>query len=569
MSAVAHLASLLARSQAAVDPAGMDPAPATEGLDALIARLASKVSAGSSAREPVDLQREVVQRFWDTRRLETLRDARLVAFGLGLPAGPGGISVLEDPGRLDAFLQAADGWLANPRWFRRCYQGLVWSYFNAAREDGRAENANWLRLRDYLLRRVDATRDRQSNPDWVNTLDAHRSLFGESPCQDFVAPLLRGERQGLDALCAQLGIAESSWFLRELLQAQVIAATRLGDPEFIESLPAMLAMLAGGSAWRDAGMTLLLERYAQMPQPDLHAGLRDAVVQAWGCPWKPVDALRWDGIGEPARKLAGDWLRAHLLDRFFAPMGQSGARRAAFWKRYVQSILALGWAVPDPANAHEAARGVVTPICDGAAGDAAIVLTIGCARLVAFADPDEGVWAYDLRRTAPCDMDRPVAIGLDMPNSLRRADRDLLLVHEDGLGGWRQWEQSFEAALKDRFGIRVGAPVATDGSEFVDLSDGTRGMIPEPSDASGGIPGGAWHAASNGEDVHWQTAEAMSVPYSRTDLQVLARVHVLTLKEGVAGKDRVRVAPRGVDDRIARVLGRWGFTQAEDGDWCR
>ncbi len=576
MNSVTHLARLL------VLPAAPEVVEPDVALDDLIERLRKKARAGSDCREPVDRQREVLRRFWDTSRVETLREARLLAFGLGLPAGPEGGSVLADTSHLDALLHAADGWLANPRWFRRCYQGLLWSYFNHDRSHERESPTlfkNWLKLRDYLQRRASATLDPQTNPDWVHTVQAHPTLFGEAPCTDFVAPLLDGDRTGLEDLCERFGIGESSWFLRDLLEAQVRAATRCDHAGFRAALPAMLALLAGGKAWRDAGLALLLERHAQIPQVPLPGGLCDAVRQAWGCPWKPLDALRWNGIGEAARQLAGDWMKADLLDAFFAiPGGGDGARRAAFWKRYLPSIGAielvvdagLGGAPGEGcATLCDKAAGLVTRWVEAGASDVALVLTIGCARLVAWNDPAEPVWAYDLRHAPapfPFDMGRPVAARVDADNALRHGGRDLTLLHRDGVEGWRQWEQLFEATLKDRFGLRVGAARAAEPGMFIDLSDGALPVGSVPAEV---VPPPRWLSASNGEDVHWQTAEAMSVPYSRPDLQVLARVHALQLQDegGAAGKVRVRGAK--IDHRIVLVLRRWGFAEVGAGEWLR
>lgn len=571
MSAVLRLANLLARSQAAAAPDAPDPAPSTELLDALIDRLSRRVSAGSAAREPVDLQCAAVERFWGTGRVETLRDARLLAFGLGLPAGPGGISLLDDKTRLEAVLLAADSWLDHPRWYRRCFQGLVWSYFNhpAADDESLPTAPNWLRLRDYLLARLSASRGGPADPDWLKTLDAHRGLFGPSPCAEFLPALLAGDRSGLDALCAQLGIGEGSWLPSAMIRAQVVEAVRLDHPDFTAILPRLLGLLSGGLAWRESGIALLLERHAQIARQPLHDGLRDAVLQAWGSPWSARAALQWDGLGTAARQLAGDAIKALLIDRFFARMGPAGARRAEFWKRYAQAIQRIEVARPPAAPLEESEPGPTVCLRDAAPGDAAMILFAGSACLVMDADPASAVWAYDLRQAAPFDMAAPLALALDSPNSLHRSSHRLLLAHEDGRDGWRHWEQAFEARLSDCFGLRAGAAAATDALRFVDLSDGSLAGPSAPAEPEPDPAGRAWPTASNGEDVHWQTAEAMNVPYSRPDLEVLARVHGLTLKPGGPGRGRVRVAPAGVDAPIARVLQGWGFTRAPDGDWLR
>jgi hypothetical protein len=134
---------------------------------------------------------------------------------------------------------------------------------------------------------------------------------------------------------------------------------------------------------------------------------------------------------------------------------------------------------------------------------------------------------------------------------------------------WRQWEQQFETALKDKFDLRVGAPLAADKSAFVDLADVTTSPGLASLDFVEAIDRPVWHCATNGEDVHWQTAEAMSVPYSRPDLEVLARVHALRLVEEGGKAGTVRVLGDAIDHRIALVLERWGFARMGGGEWCR
>ena len=101
-----HLASLLAP---AVRLGAMAMAPAGDSIDAVIERLQRHLKDGSSGRLPErDLQLETVRRFWMTGELPTLKDARLVAFGLGLPAGPEGECLLADGARFDALLRGLD-----------------------------------------------------------------------------------------------------------------------------------------------------------------------------------------------------------------------------------------------------------------------------------------------------------------------------------------------------------------------------------------------------------------------------------------------------------------------------
>lgn len=510
--------------------------PKAGDIDAVIEALQGQIKAGGTSHVATDLQYDTVQRFWKTPRLQTLKDARLVAFGLSLPVGPAGECILEDAARFEAMLDGADQWLHDPRWYRRCYQGLVWSYFNCGVEadDVRAGlKQNWERLRDYLGQRAARTVDELANPDWVETVVGNRHLFGEAPCEPYVGKLLCGDREEVDLLCRQLGISDSSWFLHRLVRAQVTAATQLGHEEFLALLSSLLQMLSGARTLRDSGLACLLERNAQIPGQPLHEGLRDAAAAWWGSPWLPTNALRWSGVTENVRGMVSEWLKIDAIDKFFARLRDgSGQRRAAFWKRYVKSIQKV-------------------EVASGEQG--ALMMTMGRAVVVAFSDATLPLHGHDLRHPATFDMTRP----------------DLLLRHQDGLRGWRRWEQMFEAALRDSFDIRPGVLTAAGSAPFVDLSDAAAGMAPDLGEPLGFVDEPRWQSASAGEDVHWQTAEAASVPYSRPDLEVLTRVHSLRLEDETARTGKLWVRTDAADQRIARVLSRWGFEFVSGEGWYR
>jgi EH_Signature domain len=541
MNPIDHLASLLAPALR-VGGAAM---PVSNDIDGVIEALERRVKSGGSARAPEDLQMDAVRRFWQRPRLENLRDARLVAFGMALPAGPDDTCLFDDAGRLGALLDGIDQWLDQPRWYRRCYQGLLRNYFDFdAHAPGvtTGRRQQWERLRGYLLRRALNTLDARSNPDWVQTVVAGRHLFGESPCTPYIDRLLGGRREEIDLLCERLGIQGSSWFMRQLLEEQIVAATRLDDDAFCALLPSLIEMLAGARTLRDAGLARLLERHAQSTQLPAHDGLRDAALGWWGSPWATSGGLQWNGLSDKARDMAFAWLKADFIDRFFAGSGDGGGRRrAGFWARYVKLIQRIDF--PEGESAGQAR---------------AMVMTIGGAAVVAFADPRQPLHLHDLRRPQPFELAHAVSGELAA---------DLRLPYRDGLDGWRQWEQMFDAALMKHFGIRVGAALPVSKASFVDLSDLQPADDPGVSGAATDEP--RWHSASVGEDVHWLTAEAASVPYSRPDLEVLARVHALQLDDQASRSGMLWVRTDASDRRIARVLSGWGFAYAPGEGWSR
>src|SRR5207247_8140573 len=170
---------------------------------------------------------------------------------------PGGPCVLEDRPRFSALLDSVEQWVGEPRHYRRCYQGLIASYFSY---DGLGPQAsasgkeNWTALRGYLRERSMRITDGGTNPDWVTCVVENTQLFGEAPCDPYAADVLRGQTQAVARLRANFGIDDSSWFLRELVLAQIAAATNGTDRSFTDLLPHLLTLLAPNLVLRDRGM---------------------------------------------------------------------------------------------------------------------------------------------------------------------------------------------------------------------------------------------------------------------------------------------------------------------------
>jgi hypothetical protein len=236
MSALARLASLL---QPGAEE-GAKAMRASTDIDSVLARMEAASKGRKAGRLSEDHQLEAVRRFWGSPEIRSFRDAYLLSWSLCLPHRPGGPCILEDLPKLRAVLAGIDGWQSKPNAFRRCYQGLVKSYFVY---DAHAEHAdaggrsNWRVLRTYLAERNNHIKDERLNPDWVDTAVGNRHLFGDQPCEPYVDALLREDRAAIDHLCAQLSIDKASWFLRELVLAQVKGATRLGNAQFQGPLP--------------------------------------------------------------------------------------------------------------------------------------------------------------------------------------------------------------------------------------------------------------------------------------------------------------------------------------------
>ena len=441
-----------------------------EAFDIIINKLETHNKIGSCSSVPEDLQLAAVRRFWDIPRVETLRDARLVSFGLCVPNCPSGPCILEDRKRFRALLDNNTGinkWIDEPRWYRRCYQGLVRSYFTY---DGKAAKAhaigkqNWIDLRAYLNENITKIVDKKVNPDWVTTVGKNTRIFDYDPCNHYAAEYFAGDTRRVDQICEQLGIVKSSWFLRELVLAQVRVATTFSYDRFKELIPRLIAMLSNNLVLRDKGLILILDKYASTSHPGINDTLRNTSVDWWGNPWLPSNETRWGGVIPEARKMVSEWLKREFIEAFFTKLAEDGVgdkRRANFWLRYVKSMdvqFALGARAlhsrdRDFEVLRKKMKGLYTELKTSDSSNNAFIMTLGNLVAVEFGGMGNAFYGYDKRKALPFDASLPVGTAINERNSLKNDNRILKMSHKDGIKGHEKWENLFEETLKQQFGI--------------------------------------------------------------------------------------------------------------------
>lgn len=447
--------------------------PSYSGIDDLVARMASRAKSKNIGNLSEDHLLEAVRRFWDRQEVPAFRDAYLLSWGLCLPHRPTGPCLLEDGQRLQRVLDGVDGWTFRPPAYRRCYQGLVKSYFtyDALSESVTpAIRSNWNLLRDYLRDRNHLIRDAKTNPQWVDTAIGNRQLFGNNPCEPYVETLLRGDSGSIDHLCEQLGIGKASWFMRELVLAQVHGATRLGHEQFKALMPRLLELLAGNVVLRDRGLVLILDRYVGIPGLDQHQILKEASVNWWGNPWLPSNETRWGAVIPEVRTMIADWLKLEFIETFFTKLAEDGLgdrRRMEFWKRYVKAINHIEFALGSAARSsrerdfvvlRDRMKGLIRDL-DASGANNAFIMRMGNFVAVEFSGIGNALYGYDASKSLPFDTTKSLQLGVDAPNSLKHKPphRVLWMSHQDGIHGWEKWEQLFEATMKQEFDITPGA----------------------------------------------------------------------------------------------------------------
>ena len=284
--------------------------------------------------------------FRNTNDLPTFIDLKYACFGLGQSVGRDEWCLIEDLDRFPAFLKRVDQERPNPRRFRKCYQGLMHSYFSYDIFDnpGEAARTNWQMLQKYLRERLHVSLAATNPPTWLRTLSDHENLISKSPCERYAAALLNGDSSELAAAGEGIGIATSSWLWQEAMLAHTKAVTKTtADSEFRALMSPLISLLDGKGDIKLSDTVVaacaaqLLIRYTKCKDRPEHTHLRDLAVNYIGNPW--LKRAAWDAYvqNEEARKMVDGWLKRRLITDFFALLSEEGSaddRRLNYWLRF-------------------------------------------------------------------------------------------------------------------------------------------------------------------------------------------------------------------------------------------
>lgn len=442
-----------------------------DDIDGVVHKLAKTLKIGRGNEEPKDLQIEAVKRFWSTGRIDTLRGARLVAFGLAVTPFGDRRCLMEDKEFFGFALNGIDSWKGTPRQFRKCYQGLVRSYFDydgVARTTPEVGKVNWRKLRDYLNQHAMTIRDSSLNPDWVLCSISNVGLFTESPCTTYASELAAGNNDHVSEIRQLLGISDSSWFTWELIHAQIKHATELNDKEFQAAVSGLLRLLGGNRVLRDRSLQILLNRYVKIPQPPQHAGLKDYAVASWGNPWLSSNQDAWGGVDSNARLMVSNWLKLEFIELFFTKLTEDhlgDTRRVKFWAKYVPAIEEIHFALgshamdshdKDFVELREKLEGLTVELKDSIRKNNAFIMRVGDLLAVEFSGESNAFYGYSVNNGIPFDLKKPVSTPVNGKNSLKQSKHKLKLSHQDNVLGYADWEDRFEEELRAKFGLRPG-----------------------------------------------------------------------------------------------------------------
>lgn len=461
--------SALARTPFAVD------------LQPTIRLLRSKVNSASQSTEPQDRVLNAINSFWNDPQVDDLQAARYVSFGLTMPTRFSNQTFFDDPQRFSAFLSEERGvgqWKKKPSWFRRILQGLVASYFSFDPDSLSAselQKQNWVMLRAYISRNLDFAKG-IVNPDWLSCCLDHPSLFSESPGDDFVDLVLKGETEKLESTLELLR-AKESWLPRELILSQVKKVASFDDTRFMSFVSPMLSAITPHRTIQNKALALLVNRYAQIQNAPIHSDLKEIIVTRWDNPWLTGSNKKWPSeVTDEGRALIADWLKSEFIEAFFTKMAEDGntdRRRLDFWMKYRKHMnhvhFALGTGIlestdPDLIFLRNKMKGLISSIRSKPVN--AFIMYLGDVIAVEFSQMGNALYFYDASSSMPFDLSKPLGLSVDIGNSLKNSS-GLRVHHKDGVSGFANWESACSSFMARKFGIHPDKAPDKNGKPFV------------------------------------------------------------------------------------------------------
>jgi hypothetical protein len=307
----------------------------------------------ADTKPPEDQVKASLLQFHKTRELPSFNNLKYVCYGITVPIGIKQWRVIDDEPLFDSLLSEVRKRQTQAKQFRRCYQGLLESYFSFNRQ-GQGSNytqTNWTGLKSFLADNLSPVLSTSSSrgqpPEWLSTLAEHRNLLGDDPCSRYAAGFMRDDTSEFRAMCSALGIPGSSWVWEDALMAYVRSVCSSQDEVFKRRIPNLLELVNGKLDMKlpkihaTEAVAVVVSRYARCEDKPEHAGLLNASMEWIGNPW--VKRTAWDAVvrNEPARKMVESWLKRRLIKDFFELLAEDGSaniRRLQYWLRWEPQI---------------------------------------------------------------------------------------------------------------------------------------------------------------------------------------------------------------------------------------
>ena len=315
---------------------------APEQLRLYTHELEARFGAASGSDLRPERMTPVLRRLLASGEIETARDLRYACYGLSQEVGPRRQRVIATPSACGALLKRLNGVLDDKHRLRRCYLGLLTTYlaFDGLNAEEPAQT-QWRKVRGFLREHLESVASQQPTPQWAQLLGQHQNLLGDMPCDQYSKQLLAGDSVEFDGVIRGLGILDQSWLVQEAAHATIRAASDLPHGEFLAKVPVLVNLLRKHPLIQSRGLANILIRYAEVPGRPEQPLLLQISLSLWHNPLFNRNQVNWHLAGEKATRMVTQWLKSTLIEDFFQHLSVDGAtdkRRVKFWKRYVNSI---------------------------------------------------------------------------------------------------------------------------------------------------------------------------------------------------------------------------------------
>lgn len=557
----------------------------SNAMDKVLEQLTADAKAGAQTDIPKDVQIEAVRRFWHAKRLTSFRDARLVSFGLGLDAWEDGRCLLEDEALLRTSLKEIEKWSDNPRKLRRCYQGLMHSYFEY---DGMAqsldapEHKNWLLLRTCLQQKIDFLQDDLSfTPEWVDCALENSNLFTDNPAQAYGQELLQNNSERVDNIRQLMEITDTSWFTQALVLGQIEAATKQSNSDFQNLVTKLLQLIENNEFLRNHGLRLILEHYAEIPNAPQHIGLKECTVHWWGNPWLPSNKTQWGFNSlKKAQEMVSNWLNKELINLFFIKLAEDGlsdTRRVNFWEKYASSVDAMYFALgsharqsndPDFIEIRKKLDGRIAHLEESGKTNNAFIIYIKDLIIVEFSSINNALYGYDRTKKLPFDLSKPLSSPVNGVNSLKNKKyNNLYLTHKDNFFPYLNWEDRFENELQEKNIFPELKPAINAIGIDYNLTNKNKSPLKQKAQSN---------KSNFPEQKTYDLFDTKKIPaprkndsFSISNLKILSQQIDGVIKDNTDKGGALWISAKKFTAEANRTLKQWGFTYSDGKGWWR
>ena len=441
----------------------------TDELHRYARELEKRFGAADSDKPRLDRMEPALRRLLDSGLVESARDLRYICYGLAHPVGPSKQRVLGSREGFGALIKRIHSLAGDTKRLRRCYQGLMSTYFEF---DGRAAEEptqnQWYEVRNLLDGQLDEIVSTVPVPQWAVALNEHRNLLRDFPCKRYSLDLLNGDSKEFDYILAALGISDKSWALREGAFSAIHAACDESDAGFLEYVPALIDLMHKHPLIQAPALAAVLSRYAKMRSYPVNKRLCDFSIVLWGNPLLKKNLRNWDIVGEDATQLISGWLKLRLIEDFFELLsvdGKTDRRRVHFWQRYIDSIDDVFFALGRNAyfrNDEEDIKQLRKTMGDnllrldgGSSSNNGFFMVMGDKVVAEFGEMGNAVYVF---RNNSMPFELKGSINGTGRTEWRELNGAHHLRHQDNVHGYPKWEGRFDSYFRKNLGISPGKP---------------------------------------------------------------------------------------------------------------